>query len=113
MTACRNSSRSSRPSPFLSAALKLARRSGGTVPVWAPTRAAPRARVRAAVARTSVPQAKRIARPPLADDPPASIGLTTCGAEGALRIAANRYGLLELSAIAPVGLERPDRRDRT
>src|SRR5689334_23184605 len=121
MTACRNSSRSSRPSPFLSAALKLARRSDGIVPVWAATRVAPTARVRVAVAKRSVPQAKRIAdllarrslAAPLADDPPAPVGLTTGGAEGVLGPAANGYGLLELSAVVAVGLERADRRDRT
>src|SRR5262245_1496817 len=49
----------------------------------------------------------------LADDPPASVGLTAGGAEGVLRPAANGYGLLVLSAKAAVGLERADRRDRT
>src|SRR5215468_4957185 len=123
MAACRNSSPSSRPSPFLSAALNHARRSDGTVPVWAPPRVVPRTRVRAAVARRSVPQAKRIARSPLlarrslraplADDLPGSVGHTTGGAEGILRPAANGYGLLELSAIPAVGLVRADRCDRS
>src|SRR5262249_62117704 len=49
---------------------------------------------------------------PLADDSPASVGLTTGGAEGVLRLAANGHGLLELSAKPAVGLVRADRRDR-
>src|SRR5215470_7255705 len=79
-----------------------------------------------AVARRSIPQAERIARPPClaesrgstgyrssADDPPASVGLTAGGTEGVLRPAADSHGLLELSAKAAAGLVRADRRDRS